>query len=158
VHRPYRAAKGVRIPTAVVRACALGEECAIAVAERSCDHRSGVRGFVASAVYTGSAAAGVVLRSARRQVEAATLMALEAALASRIAEEAMDRALESRLASRSLDRVVEEVAQSPAVLDAVTQQSAGFADQVADRMRARSRNADAWLERKARRALRRAPP
>jgi hypothetical protein len=53
--------------------------------------------------------------------------------------------------------LVEEIAESPAVTDAITQQGFGFADEVAGGMRARSRNADAWLERAARRALRRPP-
>jgi hypothetical protein len=34
----------------------------------------------------------------------------------------------------------------------------GFADQVAGGMRARSRNADAWIESKVRQALGRRPP
>jgi hypothetical protein len=50
---------------------------------------------------------------------------------------------------------VEEVARSPAVTEAITQQSMGFADQVADGVRAGTRRADDWLERAARRALRR---
>ena len=53
--------------------------------------------------------------------------------------------------------VVDEIAQSPAVTEAITRQSIGFADQVAGGVRGRSRNADAWLERAARRALRRPP-
>jgi hypothetical protein len=43
------------------------------------------------------------------------------------------------------------------VTDAITQQSMGFADVIADGVRDRSRSADAWLERAARRALRRGP-
>jgi hypothetical protein len=53
---------------------------------------------------------------------------------------------------------VDEVAHSPAVTDAITQQSMGFADQVAGGMRARSQNADAWIEAKVQRALGRRPP
>jgi hypothetical protein len=53
--------------------------------------------------------------------------------------------------------MVEEIAQSPAVTEAIAQQSVGFADQVAGGVRVRSRNADAWLERTARRALRGSP-
>jgi hypothetical protein len=124
-------------------------------------------------VGTAAAAGGAVARPVLRRVESAGLATLDAVLASRLAEEAVDRVLASPLARHSLERalesalvevllrsdalwlVVDEVARSPAVTEAVTQQSAGFADQVADGMRARSRNADAWLERKARRALRR---
>jgi hypothetical protein len=43
------------------------------------------------------------------------------------------------------------------VTDAITQQSFGFADQVAGGVRSRSRTADDWLERVVRRALRRKP-
>jgi hypothetical protein len=67
------------------------------------------------------------------------------------------RVIGAVLESEELWLLVEEIAESPAVTDAVTQQSFGFADQVAGGMRARSRNADAWLERGARRALRKSP-
>ena len=67
-------------------------------------------------------------------------------------------AAESRIDQlKELWLLVEEIAESPAVTDAITQQGFGFADEVAGGMRARSRNADAWLERTARRALRRPP-
>jgi hypothetical protein len=62
------------------------------------------------------------------------------------------------LASEDLWLMVDEVAQSPAVAEAIAQQGQGFADEVAGRMRARSRSADEWLERAARRALRRPQP
>jgi hypothetical protein len=44
------------------------------------------------------------------------------------------------------------------VTDAIARQSVSFADQVAVGVRARSHDADAWLERAARRALRRPAP
>jgi hypothetical protein len=62
------------------------------------------------------------------------------------------------LASEELWLIVEEVARSAAVTEAIAQQGQGFADEVAGRMRTRSRNADEWLERAARRALRRPQP
>lgn len=74
------------------------------------------------------------------------------------------QAIESRLADQAIARLlaseefwllVGEIAESPAVTGAITQQGYGFADEVAGGMRAGSRNADAWLERTARRALRR---
>jgi hypothetical protein len=68
-------------------------------------------------------------------------------------DEFVDRLLESR----ALWRLVDEVADSPAVTAAITQQSLGFADQVGEEIRARSRNADDWLERAARRLARRRP-
>jgi hypothetical protein len=51
--------------------------------------------------------------------------------------------------------LVDEVAVSPAVTDAITQQGVGFADQVAEDLRDRSRTVDARLERAARRLFRR---
>ena len=70
---------------------------------------------------------------------------------SRLADQAVARLLDSE----ELWLLVGEIAESPAVTEAITQQGFGFADEVAGGMRARSRNADAWLERTARRALRR---
>jgi hypothetical protein len=72
-------------------------------------------------------------------------------------ERLADQVLARLLESQELWVLVEEIAESPAVTDAITQQGFGFADEVAGGMRARSRNADAWLERRARRALRRPP-
>ena len=78
----------------------------------------------------------------------------------------MVRVMESRLLDETVDRLldseelwllVQEIADSPAVTDAIGRQGIGFADQVAGGVRARSRRADAWLERAARRALRRKP-
>ncbi len=70
---------------------------------------------------------------------------------------AMDRLVARLLESEELWLVVDEIAQSPAVTEAITRQSVGFADQVAGQVRNRSRKADARLERAARRALRRPP-
>jgi hypothetical protein len=53
--------------------------------------------------------------------------------------------------------LVDEIAASPAVTDAITQQSGNFADEVAGRVRERSKTADARLERFARGLLRRRP-
>jgi hypothetical protein len=75
-----------------------------------------------------------------------------------LVDRTVDRVLANLLDSDELWRLVEAVAASPAVTAAVTQQTAGFADQVATGVRGRSRNADAWLERKARAALRRPAP
>jgi uncharacterized RDD family membrane protein YckC len=55
------------------------------------------------------------------------------------------------LTSKALWRLVDEIAASPAVTAAVTQQSLGFADQVGDELRSRARHADDWLMHKARR-------
>jgi hypothetical protein len=51
--------------------------------------------------------------------------------------------------------LVDEVARSPSVTEAITSQSASFAGQVTDRVRVSSRDADAWVERAARRLRRR---
>jgi hypothetical protein len=61
------------------------------------------------------------------------------------------------LASEQLWLVVEEIAQSPAVTDAIAHQGVGFADQVAGEVAERSRRADDRLESAARRLLRRRP-
>ena len=63
----------------------------------------------------------------------------------------LDQVVTRLLESEELWLLVEEVARSPAVTEAITQQSLGFADQVGDEVRKRSGNADAWLERAARR-------
>jgi hypothetical protein len=78
---------------------------------------------------------------------------LEATLESRLLDQAVVRLLESD----DLWLIVDEIASSPAVTTAIAQQSASFADQVAGGVRSRSRSADAWLERRARRAFRRRP-
>ena len=62
-------------------------------------------------------------------------------------DEIMDRLAESD----GLWRLVDELISSPEVMAAITQQGFGFADQVGDVARARSRTADDWLERRARR-------
>jgi hypothetical protein len=81
---------------------------------------------------------------------------------SRVVEETVARVMEDvavRLPhSQAMWTLVDEIAQSPAVTDAITQQGAGFADQVAEDLRERSRKADARLERAAWRLLRRRPP
>jgi hypothetical protein len=88
------------------------------------------------------------------------------ALETPAAERMLARVLESRLVDEAVRRVlageelwlvVDEVAQSPAVTEAIARQSVSFADQVAGQVRDRSRSADARLERVARRVLRRPP-
>lgn len=72
---------------------------------------------------------------------------------SRLFDEAVARLLESR----DLWLLVDEIAQSPAVTEAIGRQSVGFAEQVAGGVRERSRSADDRVERAARRLLRRDP-
>jgi hypothetical protein len=70
---------------------------------------------------------------------------------------AIDRLFERLLASDALWHLIDEIAASPAVTAAISQQGLGFADQVTDEVRARSRKADDWLERAARRLAHRPP-
>jgi hypothetical protein len=105
---------------------------------------------------------------------------VERALESPGMERVVDRIVESRLLDETITRVVDDVvgelpssealwglidviASSPAVTAAISQQGMGFADQVAEEVRERSRGIDARLERGAWRLLRRrareqAPP
>jgi hypothetical protein len=83
---------------------------------------------------------------------------LERVLGRVLESKLVDEAVRRVLAGEELWLVVDEVAQSPAVTEAITRQSVGFADQVAEQVRDRSRNADERLERAARRVLRRRSP
>jgi hypothetical protein len=78
---------------------------------------------------------------------------------SRLVEETIVRIVDetvARLPEReALWTLIDEIARSDSVTDAIGQQGLGFADQVADDVRERSRHADARLERVARRLLRR---
>jgi hypothetical protein len=69
----------------------------------------------------------------------------------------LDHFFERLLASESLWNLIDEIAGSPAVTAAISQQGLGFADQVGDQVRLRSRNADDWMERAARRLTGRQP-
>ncbi|MBV8952887.1 MAG: hypothetical protein JO179_02045 [Solirubrobacterales bacterium] len=68
-----------------------------------------------------------------------------------------DRLVERLLTSDALWYLVDEIAASPAVTAAISQQGLGFADQVGEEVRTRSRSADDWLERAARRLIHRHP-
>jgi hypothetical protein len=107
------------------------------------------------------------LRSATDAATLTTLAALDALLRSRLLDEAVELVLDSRLVGELVDGLLEReqlwvlvdrVAQSPAVAAALRQQSIGMGDELAGEVRERSRDADAWLERGARRVLRRRPP
>lgn len=85
---------------------------------------------------------------------------LDSPLPDKVVEQVLDSRLPEVLVSRLLESeqlwvVVEEIARSEAVADAINRQSIGFADQVADEVRVRSGDVDAWLERAARRVVRR---
>jgi uncharacterized membrane-anchored protein YjiN (DUF445 family) len=110
---------------------------------------------------------GVVEQTAARLLEGPELErvvtsavdspAMERLVARVVESKLVDEAVERLLSSDELWLFVDEIAHSPAVTDAIAQQSMSFADQVAGGMRVRSRNADAWIESKVRRALRRRP-
>jgi hypothetical protein len=65
-----------------------------------------------------------------------------------------DRLADRLLSSDALWHLVDEIADSPAVTAAISQQGLGFADQIGSEARGRSRKADAWLERVAHRVIR----
>ena len=69
----------------------------------------------------------------------------------------IDRFLERLLASDSLWHLIDEIAASPAVTAAISQQGLGFADQVGGEVRDRARKADDWMDRAARRLVHRTP-
>ena len=113
----------------------------------------------------------VVLVLESERVDAALVSALESAdmerlitrvIESRLIEKTVTRLVDETAArlpeSQALWALVDEVAQSPAVTNAITQQGLGLADEAAGEVRDRSRAADAWLEGAARRVLRRRTP
>jgi hypothetical protein len=67
----------------------------------------------------------------------------------------VDDVLEQLRDSEALWGLIDNIVQSPVVTDAIAQQGAGFADQVNDQIRERSRTVDEKLERAAWRLLRR---
>jgi hypothetical protein len=67
----------------------------------------------------------------------------------------VDDVVERLRDSDALWALIDDVIQSPVVTDAIAHQGVGFADQVNDQIRERSRNFDAKLERAAWRLLRR---
>jgi hypothetical protein len=71
----------------------------------------------------------------------------------RVADDVVDR----MRSSESLWSLIDDIAQSPQLAEAITRQGAGFADQVGDELRERSRSADERLERAASRLWRRRP-
>lgn len=103
---------------------------------------------------------GAVLSSSR--FGAAFARALESETASRLVDSffasgLLDRVIDRLLADEALWRLIDEIAGSPAVMAAISQQGRGFADQVGGEVRAGSRKADDWLERAARRLRDRQP-
>jgi len=83
-------------------------------------------------------------------------------VASSVIQDAIARVADDAIArlrdSPAMWALIDEIAQSPSVTEAITAQGYGFADQVGDDIRERSRHADARLERLAWRLLRRRSP
>jgi hypothetical protein len=95
-----------------------------------------------------------------RRVQTALEVAISSEAANRLVDSFFDSGMFDRLVERLLEseglwHLIDEVAQSPAVMAAVSQQGLTFADQVGDQMRDRSRRADDWLERGAWRIIHR---
>jgi hypothetical protein len=85
--------------------------------------------------------------------------ALVQVVESRTVDETVARVVDETVArlprSPAMWNLIDEIAGSPAVTEAIAQQSVGFADHVAGTVRDRSRTADAKLERAAWSLLRR---
>jgi hypothetical protein len=93
-------------------------------------------------------------------VQAALQNALASDAAGRLVDSLFDTGLIDRFLARLLENeslwhMIDEIAASPAVTAAISQQGLGFADQVGDQVRDRSRKADDWVERAARRLIHR---
>jgi len=104
----------------------------------------------------------VVVAINNTHIQAALKQALESDGAAQVIDSLFDSGLldhffERLLASESLWNLIDEIAGSPAVTAAISQQGLGFADQVGDQVRDRSRRADDWMERAARRMIGRQP-
>ncbi|MGH2883933.1 MAG: hypothetical protein ACRDPA_14770 [Solirubrobacteraceae bacterium] len=100
----------------------------------------------------------VVVAINSAHIQAALKQALESDGASQLIDSlfdsgVLDHFFERLLASESLWNLIDEIAGSPAVTAAISQQGLGFADQVGDQVRDRSRKADDWMERAARRLI-----
>jgi hypothetical protein len=155
-------------PRIVLAACvAAGERAAAGAVEQALTSRQAAA--LVERIADRLLAQGLAERFIERLLEAPELeRLLGVALDSPGMERLVTRAVESRLTEATMARLiddavsrlpqtealwalVDEVAQSPAVLDAITSQSRGVADDVASDLRERSRDADDWLERTARR-------
>jgi hypothetical protein len=90
------------------------------------------------------------------RVQAGILRALDSDGARRLIDSFFESGLFAEFLNRlsnsdALWQLVDDIAGSPAVTAAISQQGLGFADQVGGEVRARSRKADDWLERTAKR-------
>lgn len=81
--------------------------------------------------------------------------AMQRIAANAVDSRVVDEVVRALLASEEVWLLVAEIAESPQVTAALSRQTAGVADQITDEVRERSRDADDWVERTARRLLRR---
>jgi hypothetical protein len=94
----------------------------------------------------------VIQRVADPVVEGEAIDDIGPALVAHVIESGVvDEVVDRLLQNEQFWLLIDEIASSPAVADAISHQGAGFADQMAEVVRDRSRNADARLERVARR-------
>jgi hypothetical protein len=121
-----------------------------AVVERVADEV--LAGEVVERLIDRAETAGVPERVVARLVDSP---AIERAAGQIIESPLLDQVVARLLESEDLWLVVDEIAQSPAVTAAITQQGLGFADQVAGEVNERTRRADTSAETIARRLLRR---
>jgi hypothetical protein len=96
------------------------------------------------------------------QVQTAVINAVSGDAARRTVDAIFDSGLVDRIAERLLTssaiwHVIDEIAASPAVTAAISQQGIGSAGQMGEEVRDRSRGADDWAERAARRLIHRPP-
>jgi len=96
------------------------------------------------------------------QVQAAVVNAVSSDVARRTVDAIFDSGLidhfaDRMLASDAIWHLIDEIAASPAVTAAISQQGLGFAGQMGEEVRERSRGADDWAERTARRLMHRPP-
>ena len=87
----------------------------------------------------------------------ATQSLVDSVLDSPMFDRLMNQLVDRLLAGDAVWRMIDEVAASPTVRAAVSQQGLGFADQVGSEVRRRSSRADDWLERAAQGLARRRP-
>lgn len=99
---------------------------------------------------------------ASAQLQATASQVLESEGTRRLVDAFFDSGLLDQIMGRLVDsealwELIDRVVESPVVTAAISQQGLGFADQVGEEVRTRSRKADAWLERAANRVSRRTP-
>lgn len=96
----------------------------------------------------------VIQRVADPVVEGETIEDIGPQLVAHVLESGLvDEVVDSLLESERFWLLIDEIASSPTVTGAISHQGAGFAEQMAAVVRDRSRNADARLERAARRMV-----